>query len=131
MNEGIVATIITLLCLVFLGVVTGGFMWGCPHYEVYSQTLSGEAELKKANYTRQIAIQEANAKKESAKLLAEADTIRARGIAGSNSIIGQSLHNNPDYLKYLWIQNIHDGNAKVIYVPTEANLPILEAGNKP
>jgi hypothetical protein len=36
------------------------------------QRLEGEAELAKANYSKQVAVQEANAKKDSATLLAEA-----------------------------------------------------------
>jgi hypothetical protein len=43
--------------------------------------------------------------------------------------IGDSLKGNEAYLRYLWINN-SDGNGdkQVIYVPTEAGLPILEAG---
>lgn len=61
---------------------------------------------------------------ESATLLAQADTIRAHGIARSNQIIGQSL--TDAYLHWFWIDNIDKSN-NVIYVPTEANLPIMEA----
>lgn len=66
-------------------------MWGCPRYNVYQQKKEGEAQLGKAQYNRQVAVAEANAKYESAKLLADADTIRAHGIAQSNQIIGRSL----------------------------------------
>ena len=40
---------------------------------------------------------------------------------------GESLKNNESYLRYLWIQGLQDGTSEVIYIPTEANLPILEA----
>ncbi len=63
---------------------------------------------------------------ESASLLAQADTLRAHGVARSNQIIGASLKDNAEYLYWLWIDNI-DKSGSVIYVPTEANLPILEA----
>jgi len=52
------------------------------------------------------------------------------GIRLANRIIGQSLRNNEDYLRYLWIHNLESAEqhgAQIIYVPTEANLPILEA----
>ena len=104
---------------------------GCPSYNVYSQRLAGEAELARAESNRKIAIAEAEAKKESAKALAEAEVIRAEGVAKANSIIGDSLKNNEAYLRYLYITGLNDnddnGN-KIIYVPTEAGLPILEAG---
>jgi hypothetical protein len=62
--------------------------WGAPQYGVYSQRLEGEAELAKANYSKQVAVQEANAKKDSASLLADAEVLRAEGVAKANKIIG-------------------------------------------
>lgn len=103
-------------------------MWGFPRYRVYEQRLSGEAALAEAESSRQIATAEARAKMESAKLLAEAEVERARGVAQANQIIGESLKGNESYLRYLWIQSLNEGNSEVIYVPTEAGLPILEAG---
>jgi hypothetical protein len=38
----------------------------------------------------------------------------------------QSLGSPDAYLRYLWIDQIQDN--QVFYVPTEATLPILEAG---
>jgi len=60
--------------------------------------------------------------------LAEAEVIRAGGIAKANEIIGKSI--TKEYLKYLFIEGLNDGNTEVIYVPTEANLSILEARDK-
>ena len=51
-------------------------------------------------------------------------------MAAANEIIGQSLKNNEAYLRYLWIQNLESGSNSVVYVPTEAGLPILEAGKR-
>ncbi len=72
-------------------------------------------------------MEEARAEKESASFRAEAEIIRAEGVAEANRIIGGSLKDNKDYLTYLWIQALYDESNSVIYVPTEANLPILEA----
>lgn len=49
----------------------------------------------------------------------------------SNKIIGASLKENEAYLRYLWINGRESNNPTVIYVPTEAGLPILEAGRRP
>ena len=109
--------------------VAGGWMYGYPRYEVYQQTLKGEAELARATQNRQIRIQEAVAKKEAAVLDAQAEVERARGVAEANKIIGDSLKGNEAYLRYLWIQGLQEGaTPQVVYVPTEAGLPILEAG---
>ena len=96
------------------------FMVGCPTYRVYQQKKEGEAILAHAQSSREVAVAEAKAKMESASLLAQADTLRAIGIARSNQIIGSSL--TPEYLHWFWIDNIDKSN-NVIYVPTEAGLP--------
>lgn len=101
-----------------------------PIYNVWSAGQSGLAELRKAEQNRQIAIEEAKAKMESAKMLSEAEIVRARGVAEANKIIGDSLKGNEAYLRYLWIDGLNRNNQNVIYVPTEAGLPILEAGRR-
>lgn len=100
-----------------------------PRYTVYQQRMEGEAELAKAQYSKQVLVQEAEAKKQSAQSYAEAEVIRAAGVARANKIIGDSLKDNESYLRYLWINKLGDaeGKGQVIYVPTEAGLPILEA----
>jgi hypothetical protein len=76
-----------------------------------------------------VAVVEAQAKFDAASKLAEAEVARARGVAQANQIIGDSLKGNEAYLRYLWINNLDGkGDKQVIYVPTEAGLPILEAG---
>ena len=105
-------------------------MWGYPQYNVWTSGLAGQAELKRAEQNRQIAIEEAKAKKESAQALADAEIIRAQGVAKANKIIGDSLKDNEAYLRYLWIDSLNSNNQNVIYVPTEAGLPILEAGKR-
>lgn len=119
------------LSLLAIGLATVALgMWGCPRYNVWQAGLGGEAELRRAEQNRQIAIEEAKAKKESAKMLSEAEIIRAEGVAEANKIIGDSLKGNEAYLRYLWIDGLNRNNQNVIYVPTEAGLPILEAGKR-
>ncbi len=101
--------------------------YGLNHYWLWSARMTGEQELARAEGNRQIAILEANAKRDSAKALAEAEIIRAEGVAKANIIIGQSLKDNEGYLRYLWVNGLEHTQNQVIYVPTETNLPILEA----
>lgn len=124
-----------VLVLVVMGLflLLGGISTCCyiqPQYNVWAQQKAGEAELAKAESTRKVAILEAQAKRDSAEMLAEAEVKRAEGVARANQIIGDSLKGNDAYLRYLWIQGLENGTNQhqVIYVPTEANLPILEAG---
>ena len=98
-----------------------------PRYKVWQQNKEGEAELARAEQNRQIAIQEAKAKEESAKSLANAEVIRAEGVAKANKIIGDSLQNNDAYIHYLWIEALKESENDVIYIPTEAGIPITES----
>ena len=107
-----------------------GAMAGCPRYNVWQQEMEGRAALAKAEQDRQIRVAEARAKLESAKFESDAEIERARGVAQANAIIGDSLKGNDAYLRYLWIQGLNDSSGETIYVPTEANLPILEAGRR-
>ena len=115
--------VLLLAILLVIGIVAG--MVYIPKYRVYSKELSGKAQLKEAEWNRQIVIEEAKALKESAELKKEAEIIRAEGIAEANKIIGSSI--TAEYIRYKFIEGLNDGNTEVIYVPTEANLPILEA----
>lgn len=123
-TSGIVtSTIFGLLLIVGLIVLT---MWGCPQYNVYQQKMEGQAILAHAQSSREVAVAEAKAKMESSALLSQADTIRAHGVARSNQIIGESLKDNEAYLKWLWIDNMDNTKNQVIYIPTEAAIPIME-----
>jgi hypothetical protein len=114
---------LTLILTIVMG------MWGCPRYDVYRQNLQGKAELARATQNRQIRVQESQAKYEAAVYEKQADSTRAVGIKISNSIIGESLRDNEAYLEWLWITDVAGANVDkmVVYIPTEANIPILEA----
>lgn len=99
-------------------------------YGVWSERKTGEAELARAESNRKIKTLEAKAFEESAAYLANAEIIRAKGVAESNKIIGDSLKGNESYLRYLWITSLQTSNKEIVYIPTEANLPILEAGKR-
>ncbi len=100
---------------------------GGPVYNVWTQGMNGKAELQKAEYTRQVAVLEAQAKMDAASKLADAEVERAKGVAKANSIIGDSLKDNPRYLQYLYITGLQEGSEKgnrTIDVPTEGGMPV-------
>ena len=119
--------------------VTIAAVW--PVYSIWSSRKSGEAQLAQAESNRKIVICEAQARNLSEKELcearitrahgeAEAEIIRARGVAEANKIIGESLQGNEAYLRYRWIEGLQTNQMQVVYVPTEAGLPVLEAGKR-
>lgn len=105
-------------------------MFGCPMYHVWEQHMKGEAELARAESNRKVKVAEARAAKESAKLYAEADTIRAWGEARANMVMGPSLagETGERRLRYLWIQHMEQGAGREVhYIPTEAGMPLIVA----
>jgi F0F1-type ATP synthase membrane subunit b/b' len=119
---------LSLIIIMFLLLLATLLLWGCPQYNVYSKRKEGEAALAHAQSSKEVQVAEAKAKMESAAYNAQADTIRAHGIARSNQIIGNSLKNNQEYLQWLWIDEIKQTQNQIIYVPSgQMGLPVLEA----
>lgn len=119
----ILAIVLALIAIVLINMAV------MPNYRIYKQNKQGEANLRQQEWEKKIAVEEARAVLESSSLKAQAEVERAKGVAEANAIIADSLKGNEAYLKYLWIDKMSD-NPNVIYVPTEASLPILEARNK-
>lgn len=95
---------------------------GCPQYAVYEQRLKGQAELARAEQNRQILVSQAHAEREAA-------TQRAQAI----QIMGEAAKQYPEYRQQEFIgafaEAVKEGKiSQIIYVPTEANIPITEAG---
>jgi hypothetical protein len=117
-----IGTGLILLFAVLFGV-------GCPQYKVYSKTQKGKAALAEARTSKQVQIEEAKANLASEKLNALAEVERAKGAAESIKIEGGRL--TDQYIKYLWVRQQKPGPGQTIYIPTEAGLPVLEAGKRP
>lgn len=102
--------IIAIVCGLIFGV-----MWGWPKYRVYNQTMRGKAAFAEAEQNRRIA-----------ELDAQAEIERAKGVAEANRIIAESI--TSEYVRWLFVDQLDNIQGQVIYVPTEANIPIMEAG---
>jgi len=100
-------------------------MLGLPHYNVWQKEMSGKAQLAEAEWNRQIMLKEAEMNLEAEKLNALAEIERAKGMAEAITIEGGNL--TPEYIQYMWVRQNVFNDKTVIYIPTEANLPILEA----
>ncbi|MBH0112220.1 membrane protease subunit [Novosphingobium sp. YJ-S2-02] len=125
---------IGLALFLLLVVVVGGGLGSCAAYNslrVWNAQVAGEAQLAQATQNRRIAVLEAQAALDSAKLKAKAEVERAKGLAAANRIVADSLGGPEGYLRYLYIQNLEESKGQIIYVPTEGGLPILEAGARP
>ena len=123
MQTAVGISVIGLIILVIIAAI----MFGYPRYKVWQQEMDGKAEFAKAEQNRKIKIEEARANLEAEKLNAQAEIERAKGAAKAIEIENGSI--TPTYIQYLWVRQQTNLNDKtVIYIPTEGNLPILEAG---
>lgn len=96
-------------------------LWFIPTYGVWKAGKYGEASLMRAEQEKRIQIEQAKAEVESAKLRAEAI-----------EIVWEATKKFPEYRSQEFIGAFAEAMTngaidKVIYVPTEANIPIIEA----
>ena len=106
--------IVTIIAIFILAI-------GFRHYNVWSQEMVGKAKLAEASQTRQIQIEQARGELEASKLRAEAI-----------KIMGEAAQKYPEYRAQEFMgafgEALREGNiSQIIYVPTEANMPIMEA----
>lgn len=100
--------------LLFLTLLVVGWLAIGPEYRLWRATIE-----------KRIAVEEARATADSAIELARAEVERAKGTAEANTIVAESI--TEPYLRYLYINQIAETDNQIIYLPTEAGLPILEA----
>lgn len=82
-----------------------------------------------ARQNRQIMIEEAQARLESARLNAEAEVERAKGMADAMAI--ENMQVTPEYNQYLFIRSLEAIAEKgslpqIIYLPSDGMLPVMD-----
>ena len=98
-------------------------MRALPIYNVWSMELSGKAKLAEATQSRQIQIEQARGELEASKL-------RAQAI----KIVGEAAKKYPEYRYQEFLgafgEALNNGTIeKIIYVPTENNIPLVRMSN--
>lgn len=132
MNDFAVGLLRLALAVVTLMVVLCFPFWALPKYNAWragvnivTQERNGAAQLARATQSRQVLIEQARAERDSAALRAEAI-----------AIVGKAAQEYPEYRQQEFLgafaEALKDGSmSQIIYVPTEANIPIMEAGARP
>ncbi len=115
-------TILGVSMLIGLILLLFAFGFLNRHYSVWAMEMGGKAKLAEATQSRQIQIEQAKAEKEAAKFTAEAI-----------KIVGKATKNYPEYRQQIYIQAFAEALTggkieQIMYIPTEAGIPILEAG---
>jgi regulator of protease activity HflC (stomatin/prohibitin superfamily) len=115
----------------FLGMGLFWILLGYPYWRVWASHQAGLADLQKAKNEQQIQIAKAQSRLDAAELNKKAAIIEAQAVADQIKAIGGELTHHDLYLRWQWIKMMEErpeeGDHSVIYVPTEANIPILEA----
>jgi len=117
---GVVIALIVILVVSF-------FLFGYPMIRVWWAGQAGKAQLRHANFEREVQIVNAQANLHAQEFNAQSEVVRAEGIAKANNIIKDSI--TEAYIRYLWVQTLDRTNNQIIYVPLgQDGLPITEAG---
>lgn len=116
-------TVVMLLIVVCVLAIFGG-MFAYPQYRVWQQGMEGQSRLARAQQERQILVTQAQAEKDAARLRAEAI-----------EIMGRAAQQFPEYRQQEFMASfgeaLREGNiSQIVYVPTEANIPVMEAGSQ-
>lgn len=118
-----------------IGLIAMGLLWS-PLVGPWSQERRGMADLREAQQNRQILIEQAEAQRQVAVLKAQGEKDAAELQAEAIGIVGKAAKDFPEYRQQEFIGAFADAMkagtvGQIIYVPTEANIPILEAGRRP
>lgn len=122
------ANLIEIAALLIVAIIVWN-LWGHPRWQVWNSHQAGLADLTRAKNEQQIQIAQAQSRLDAATLNKEAAIIEAEAVSAQVEAIGSQLTKHDLYLRWQWIEMMKHRNsdADTIYVPTEANLPILEA----
>lgn len=119
------------LGIFFVALIIGWATAIGPRWRVWAQGKQGEADLQQAHKEQQIQVSRAQGRVDAANLNKQAAIIEAEAVSAQIQSIGSQLTEHDLYLKWQWIKMMEEKpEGSVIYVPTEAGLPILEAGKR-
>lgn len=128
--EALMRVIATIIAACAAIAIVIGCVYIYKKGQVWMASQSGQAVLAEAEFSRQARVEEARAKEAAAELEGQAELTRAEFAARANAALAEGLGGPEAYLRYLYIRMLEEqGQAgQVIYIPTEAGVPILEAG---
>jgi hypothetical protein len=99
--------------------------WAGPKLNLYKSNTEKQAVIKEQEAISEAEVFAAEKRVIAARAEAEARRIEAEGIADAQKIITATL--TPEYLRWRYYEVLATTANQVIYVPTEAALPITEA----
>jgi regulator of protease activity HflC (stomatin/prohibitin superfamily) len=119
--------------VIILSLIVMALLW-TPLVGPWAAERRGMAELRQAQQNRQILVEQAEAQQQVSIIRAQAEKEASELRAEAIAIIGEAAQRYPEYRQQEFIGAfavaLEEGSiSQIIYVPTEANIPILEAGS--
>ena len=117
-----------VVSLVLFGLIVLWSLVGYPKWRVWASLKKGESELQHSLNQQKIQITQAQSRLDAASLNKDAAIVEAEAVSEQIKRIGNQLTQHDLFLKWQWIEMMEKRpENSVIYVPTEASMPILEA----
>jgi hypothetical protein len=112
------------ILIVFVGLILA---WKAitPKLNLYKSNTEKQAVIKEQEAISEAEVFAAEKRVIAARAEADARRIEASGIADAQALIAATL--TPEYLRWRYYEVLATTANQVIYVPTEAGLPVLEA----
>lgn len=128
-GDGAVGFILTLFACIILLLFVFAIWYAYKNVQVWGAEMSGRAILAESEFSRQARVEEAKAKAAAAELEGRAELTRAEYSAKANEALSEGLGGPEAYFRYLYIRMLEEQGTQgqVIYIPTEAGMPVLEA----
>lgn len=120
---GCCAVIVTILLVILAWKLV------TPRINLYKSNTEKQAVIKEQEAISEAAVFAAEKRVIQASAEAKARLIEAQAIADSQKLIAATL--TPEYLQWRYYEVLAVTNNQIIYVPTEAGLPITEANRLP
>jgi hypothetical protein len=119
----VVAGVVALIAVIVVTV----FIWKLvtPKMNLYRSNTEKQSVIKEQEAKSEAEVFAAQKRVIAAEAEAEARIIEAESIAQSQQIISETL--TPEYLRWRFYEVLSTTDGQIIYVPTEAGLPITEA----
>lgn len=115
----LVGLVLLIVAIIYIGKLVN------PRLNLYRSNTEKQAVIKEQEAISEAEVFAAEKRVIAAAAEAEARIIEAQSIAEAQAIISETL--TPEYLTWRFYEMLGETENQVIYVPTEAGLPVLEA----
>lgn len=125
--------VVGVVGIVLVGAILFGIVYTYRHYKIWGVEMAGKALEIEREYQGRAILAEAEHARQSRVMAARAEEEAAQHTANAIKIVGEMAQKYPEYRQQEFFMGLSDALTsgdidQIIYLPTEAGLPITEAG---